>query len=293
MTTTTLHPLPASAAVFIEQIRATGLAIRREAAVAGGLLLAVMLVVLTSHLLGGGARFDFNVSELSVPAVTLGFFLPLAIWKSEEPSRRAYLWTLPVARSRVTLAKVLGGWLWYMGLVAGYLAWGVALALLTGGLVGVEETRMLVGGVIEGIRPDAADFFVHRVESPPWMWLVPFAGATVTYLFGSALVLTSDHPWLWYGGLVFTYLLLVALAQAGQAGELGRVLASVTDGRYGLEVLLSGVANQEATVSAPSGRVGTLVVDVPILGRWATATAIWGSVSLAALLGAAFRYQER
>jgi hypothetical protein len=285
------QPAPAWRAVALENFLATGVSIRREAVVLGAVLVGVTLLVGVNHLMTG-ASFDFSI-EMALPVAILGLFAPMAVWKGEEPFRRSYFWALPVDRARHTLVKVIGGWGWLMVLISAYLLWALGLSVLTGGEVGVEEVRLLLHALPEGARPTSADYFLHRQATPAWQWLVPFTGATISYLLGSIVVLASDHPWRWFGGLIFGYLLLGAMAQAGQAEALGRLLAGLTTGPYGLEMMITGSGDRAAVLLTPSGQTVERMLDQPLPHEWSRATLLWSAVSLAGLLVAALRHQER
>jgi hypothetical protein len=288
-----LAPTPMLGGVLRAQILATGAALRREAAVGGAILGALLVLITSNYYFGDGASFDFNVSEMTVPIIILGLFAPMAVWKGEEPSRRSYFWTLPVDRRYHTLVKAFSGWFWFMALVLGYVAWGAALALITDGAIGVEESIVPLPALEQGSPSGPSDYLVHRLEAPAWMWLVPFTAGTVTYLIGAGVVLVTDHAWRWFAAVIFGYLLITAFAQAGQAGEVGRLVGSVTDGRFGLEVLLTGVSNHTVILDAPGGGSATRQIDLPNQRDWALATLLWGGAGLLGVLVGAFRFQER
>lgn len=249
-----LHTVPHAAAVVREQFRAVGDAVRRELTVVGGVMGLLLLGVVVAR-----AETGFTMTEMIWPVVFAALLAPLAVWKGDEPHRRAYFWALPVDRGRHTLAKVFAGWGWMMGLVAVYLLWAVATAFLTGGHVssGAEPPRgvdLALGG-------------------RGWMWLVPFAAATAAYLAGSIVALATDHPWRWFAGAFFGTGIVISLKIPG--GE--RVGEAVLTGRYGMETLVTG----------------TPINQLPDAAAWGMAALLWIALTLAGVLAAALRHQER
>lgn len=284
-----LHAAPRWAAVLRQQLRATGAAVRREAAVAALLLLALSLPVVLTHARTPGSATDMQFAEVMLLAVLVGLFAPMAVWKGEEPSRRSYLWAMPVERSRHTLVKVLAGWAWLMAGVAAYVLWAVLVARLTRGELSLGDTRLPLHPLPEGGVPGPGDVFVHRWPVQGWQWLVPFVAATVAYLLGSIVVLASDHPWRWFAGITGAAVLVMGLGTAGAQ----QALTGLVEGRYGLELLATGGYSREVPVPTPAGGVAHAGVFVPAPGAWRTAALLWTALALAGLLAAAFRRQER
>ena len=154
-----LHPTPRDRDVVLEQIRIVGLGLRREMLIAAAVLCIVTLTIVIKVVRGGaGIHFD-SWDATSIIAL----LFPFAVWKREKRFGPAFLWTLPVDRRRLALAKVFAGWVWLMTALAVYILWLLALALL----------------------PSATVLPVT---------LVPFTAATAMYLLGSALVLGLRHP---------------------------------------------------------------------------------------------------
>jgi len=198
-----LHPLPRREAVIREQLRTVGLSLRREALLAGGVLGAFTLW-LALRRMGGfhGSRLDL-VPAAMMPVVALAFFAALGVWKTEDPARRGYHWSMPVAHDRHALTKSLSGLGWLLVAGAAYLAWLAGMALATGGTL-ATESRFAYGGWL-------------TLDVAPWRWLVPFVGATALYGFGTALALASRFPWRWVAGSVVGFVFLVAWAEAVHA----------------------------------------------------------------------------
>jgi len=282
---------PRWTAVAWQQLRTVGLALRRELVVALLILAAFSLPMLVAHLRTPGRTSDMQFAEMMVLAVIVGVFGPIAVWKGEEPARRAYLWAQPVDRTRHSLLKVLGGWAWVMVAIAVFVLWIAAMARLTGGELSLGDTRVLVNPLPEGAAPTAADFVTHRWPVPAWQWLVPFGAATAMYLLCSIVVLFSSHPWRWFAGLIVGGTLVGILGEAGVGfGEW--MIHTVVEGRYGLEVLVTGSSSEVVAVAAPGGRQVPALVYVPQPGAWLGAVALWTGLGLAGVLAAARRYIE-
>lgn len=258
------HPLPRAAAVLREQFSAVGVSARGEMLAAAVVMLGVTVVMALYHVNSGSGPFE--MLDLRMPLVGVGLFAPLAVWKNEAPSRRGYLWALPVARSRNSLARVLGGWTWVMLLSAGLMLWTLGITLVANG----------------GLSAQAAP------HGQPWMWLLPFTAATVAYLVGSAIVLATDHPWRWTAAGIFLFAVLLQLSEAMRDPWLERRLGSVVFGRYGLNSVATGTV--EVQTLAPGG--GIAFQMVPDQQAWVVATLLWGAIALVAVLVAAHRYQE-
>lgn len=176
MTGTALHPRPRWRDVMLEQIRIVGVCLRREALVVG-VVLGIVTLVIAVNIVRGTAASWFDSDEWWEVALA-GFLLPFAVWRSDKRFAPAFLWTLPVDRRRLALAKVFAGWVWLMTAAVVYYLWQLTLAALSG----VPGAGTLAG--------------------------VAFIGATATYLFGSALVLGLRHPLHWLLGTVALLFLL-------------------------------------------------------------------------------------
>lgn len=294
MTTHALHSTPARAEVAREQLRSVGLAVRRT-----GLLLGLLLLLVTGLLLYAYLRSlrepGYNVSipflpRMGYPLILLAFFLPMVVWKGEDPANRAYLWALPVERGWHQLAKNASAWAWLMIAVAALLLWGLIMALVTGGDVAVDTYSRFIG---EDMRNAQDGDWVQIVEPvPAWQWAVPFTAATITYLIGSTVVLASNHPWRWYVGTLFGFMVLTAVLEITDwnAGE--RVVEAFFEGRYGLETVLSGETNVTTTYLSGAGEVRTSNGARPTLDAWLIATALWMGVASAATVVAAKVHRE-
>ncbi|HEU4561901.1 MAG TPA: hypothetical protein VFS20_29010 [Longimicrobium sp.] len=262
----TPHSTPRAAAVLREQFRAVGVAARGEMVVAGVLMLGVTVLMVLYHVNWGSGGFD--MLDMRMPLFGLGLFAPLAVWRNEAPSRRGYLWALPVDRSRNTLARLLGGWSWVMLVAAALMLWSLGATLAANG----------------GLGNDLA-----APHGEPWMLLLPFTGATVAYLIGSTVVLATDYPWRWTAGGIFLFGVLLQLTEAMRDPWLERLLTSVFAGRYGLISVATGTVG--VRTRAASGAIDFRMV--PDQQAWLVATLIWSAIAFAAVLAAAYRHQER
>lgn len=155
----TLHPLPRGRDAVLEQIRIVGLGLRREA-LAAAAVFGIVTLAIAVKIAGGGAGIHFDSWDATS---IIALLFPFAVWKREKRFGPAFLWTLPVDRRRLALAKVFAGWVWLMTALTVYILWLLALAL----------------------HPSATVLPIS---------LVPFTSATAMYLLGSALVLGLRHP---------------------------------------------------------------------------------------------------
>jgi hypothetical protein len=294
MTTHALHSTPARAEVAREQLRSVGLAVRRTALLAGMLLLGVTALLLYGYIRAEQdprSNFSFPfVPEVGFPLAMLALFLPMVVWKGEDPANRSYLWALPVERGWHQLAKNGSGWVWLMVAMAALLLWGLFMATVTGGDIAVKDYSQFIG---EDMRSAQRGDWRRIVEQVPgWQWAVPFTAATIMYLIGSAVVLASNHPWRWYVGVVFGFMVLSAVLEITDwtAGE--RVMEAFFDGRYGLQTVLSGEANTTGTYLSRAGEARTWNADRPALDAWLIATALWMGVAGAGVWIAARFHRE-
>jgi hypothetical protein len=214
--------------------------------------------------------FDLT-PEMLFPAIFLSILVPLSIWKSEEPSRRSYHWSMPVDRSVHTLAKSTSGWAWLMIAMLTFVLWGLLIALVTGGDLGLRRGQ-----------PIAA-----------WVWIHPFVAATIAYLLATIVVLTSDHPWRWFAGIVLGFVLLNAVLQASQLDEIAAALGSVWEGNLGLKTALSGSTEVPREVTLQNGQTLVRTVSQANQQAWLKASALWLGLATAGVLAAAYRHQER
>ena len=174
MSELTLHATPRWRDVMLEQIRIVALAFRRE-----GLALVVFMafgtIVVGSAIARGNAASWFDSDEW-FPVTYVAFIYSFVAWWREKPFESAFLWTLPVDRRRLAIAKVFAGWLWLMIAYAVFVSWEKTLASFSG---------------------------VARAKTMP---PISFVGVTAAYLFGSAVIFGLRHPLRWLlgaAGLLF------------------------------------------------------------------------------------------
>ena len=290
------HPSPRPRDVLLEQVRAVGLAVRPWALI--GAALAVLATIgITAGIMGDGDIIDFHPERWVLPGL-LGLLLAFAVWKGEERFGAAFLWTLPVERSRHALIRVSAGWVWLMAAVALFVLWLLALALVSGGHVLGEATLRFLPTAPQPGRPiDPA-----AVRTVPWMqepilWLAPFTGATAMYLVGSALALGTRHLLRWIAAVVLCVVLIALAGELTGAEWLifapSRLLSSLLYGEYGLAALLTpGTELVRMKATLPSGESVSLSSGVPDPGQWAVATALWLGIGVPALAAAAFRHRD-
>jgi hypothetical protein len=232
----TLHPTPRWRDVVLEQVRIVGPSLRIEALVTAAVL-AVGTFAIGSEILAGGPGFD---SDETFPTALIAFLFPLALWRRENLFGPGFLWTLPVDRRRMALAKVFAGWVWLMAALAFFVAW-----LLVLGLPG-------------------------RVPPMQNLTRIPFTATIAMYLFGSALVLGLRHPLRWLFGAAGLFFLLGSLSDAlepryGIDTLLGsRVLFWATEDAWGTWRTLPALARWAITA---------------VLGCGAGLAALWAAAS--------------
>lgn len=254
------------------QLRATGLALRTDL-ILGALLLAGTAVLLESSVFRGEGM-DVDLVNIAVQLSVLALFFPMTVWKGDEPSRRQYHWAMPVPRGRHSLTKVLAGWTWFFGLGGAYVLASLGVALATGGdvITGTGWERDLAERVGAGFDRQSLSFHGHA-----WLWLVPFGAMTASYLLGSVVALSMNHPWRFMAGLILVVVTLFAATMGGALQD--GLVASTRDfflvGRYGILTLFSGLPDRS-----------------PDAAVWCIAVAMWSAVGLVGVLTAAGRRRD-
>ena len=296
-----LAPQPAWGAVALEEIRAVGISLRWAfigiAVLLSGLGAFFTLLSVDAEARGGRAIFPFIPDILTVGTL-LALAVPLAVWRSETPEKRTYLWSLPLSRKGAHLPKLLAGWVWVMVATAIYILWVWAVALLTNGPV--WEVQMAARGSFPG----------YSYGYDWWLLLVPFASATVLYALGSIFVVAMNYPLRWAAGfwLVLVLFLFVdeiakdrrmeEMQAAGMTAE--EIYPAVQQGTLLAKLLTPEKPWGMFNVVDPSVRVEEPIqgemrpVEHGRLTHWLTATALWGGLTLIALYiaSAAFREPE-
>lgn len=282
--------VPTRSAVWIEQFRVSGLAMRREAT-----LLALLALVPSAALVLLDRAGILSLVSDSVPmrdlsldptpvlgtlAAFMALLFPLALWKGERRFADTPLWSLPVDHSRHVLVKVATGWAWLFLLVGGAMLYFLALAVLGGSTLGVEHVRhVLLAPAGAGAGPATE---VVRWTTHWWEWLLPLVAATAAYLVATALVLGTRHPVPWAVGL---WLLVLVTGEVGH--DLGiewmaRPLDSMVVALGEWEIL-------ETIITLADGERVRALSSVPSLGTWAANTAAWFVLGLGGTLAGAFR----
>lgn len=248
-----MNPVPGWMEVLHEQLSSVGLALKREAMVVAGLLGLFSAIVLLQQ----PGRSEIPLTPMmGIAAALAALLIPMAVWKGEEPARRGYHLAMPVEHGPHAIARGAAGWAWTMAGVTAYFAWMGLLSVVTGGSVAHVE---------------------------PWQWVAPFVGATVLYLFGSALTLVSSRPWKWLGLGVIGYFFVNAFRWS--ARPLAEALNSLISGYYGLSTVLTGLVHHEVRLPGESWMVADF-------GAWLVSTSAWMAIALILFLWASYRQPE-
>lgn len=290
-----LHPTPRWRDVVTAQLRAVTIALRVPARMALALLAAVSLLV-GFQIVANDEALQFHPEHSTLPGI-LGLVLPAAVWRREDQFDAAFLWSLPVDRTRHALVKVLAGWIWLIGAVALFVLWWLAMTLASGLTPFSQETRRVLPSFAYGVT-----FEPGAIQHVPWtpeplLWLVPFGAATGMYLLASALALATRYPLRWIAGSIpAVFLVLFAVSDMGNLGPDGidPMLSALVNGPYGLDALLTArtESNQVAAVLTTGDRV-VVWWELPDLRQWAIATLLWTAAGLVALVAAAAGHRER
>ncbi len=235
--------------VVLEQVRITGLTLR-PAALVLALVFGIVTIPIVVDIARGTAGTWFDSREWRVIGIA-SFLCPFAVWRREKRFAPAFLWTLPVDRRSLALARVFGGWVWLMTSIAAFMIWQHTLAAISG---------------------------VAGAKTAP---LIAFAGATVFYVFGSALLLGLRHPLRWLLGTSGVFFVLAMLNEAIGRTESGqsRMFTSVgalrwaVYGPYGIDTLLGSRPLQSALEAASTGAIPTFLwLGAGLLALWAAAS---------------------
>ena len=291
MTDSTVGRMPAMKAVWMEQLRVVGLAIRREAALAGLVLaLGSLAVIATSRvpvvvaLLNGemlNPVFSPGMLQWGFLTVLVALLFPLVVWKGEHRFGDTPLWSMPVRHQRHVLLRVAAGWVWLMAIVGGALVLATLTILVSGGTLGVEKGGLLVldpVGASAG-TPGAVEWVSWT--TPWWEWARLFTSATAAYMLASTLLLGTARPELWAIGLFVTGAVMAAVANIWDIGWIQRVLDFV-------DWQIGGVSLFSQLVEIPNGWAMQWT-HVPTAKTWAAASAFWISLGLAGVLVASGR----
>ncbi len=273
MTSTSLHPTPSTRNVAVEQFRAVGLALRTETYFFLAALSLIGVLVVSStiremHLHpGSGVDHSFTYGSMgAIPVLLMALLIPFGVWRAEDPSRRAYLWTMPVARGPQTVIKLLSGWGWLMLAGVVYALFIILLATIN---------SMITGG------PNVV------ASGPGWEWMVIFSATTLGYLLTSVAVIGSDHAWRWIGGLVLGYWVLMGVFASFGMQDAGLALRTIWDGVYGLKAALFGTG-PDAYVNGAS----RMMMRETLESHWLVAMPLWIIGAGIATAIASYRHRE-
>lgn len=272
MASTLLHPTPSSRTVATEQFRAVGLALRTEAIFFISALIVLGAVVIASAIrfahtpqaAGSHMGFTYGAGG-AIPIFLMALLIPFGVWRAEDPSRRAYHWSMPIARGPHTVMKLLSGWAWLMIATAVYLLFIIILATMIPSITG-EPIRLS--------------------ETPGWEWIIAFTATTLGYLLTSIAVVGSDHAWRWIAGLFFGYGVLIGIFNALGIHDATRVLDTISNGTYGLNAALFGKTGYT------QGHIAGEAMQRLSMSNWVVAMPLWIIGSGIAVTIASYRHRE-
>jgi hypothetical protein len=253
MTTAALHPASSWRVVAGEQIRASGLVLRKGAA-----LMVVMILLLcvgairiaaTEQAQHRSVHFAYT-PEAALVFVVIAALIPFGIWQDEDPTRRTYHWSMPVARHTHTLLKVFAGWTWAMALTAGLLGCIVAVTIIVERMTRVPQR--------------------YGASLAWWVWLTPFAAATIAYALVSAAVVGSRRPFIWIVGIPAIYAGTLMLLSTMQLTDALASASSLWFGYVGAGAALGG----RITDMTGTGAGGAFSMH-----RWLFAVVVWGGIA--------------
>ena len=126
----TLHPTPRGRDVVLEQIRIAGLDV--FAAWRWSPPWPSASSASSSRARRSWECGDWFDSDDWFATSVASFLFPFAVWRREKRFGPAFLWTLPVDRRRLALAKVFAGWVWLIDALAVFVVWLLRSARLSG-----------------------------------------------------------------------------------------------------------------------------------------------------------------
>lgn len=276
----TLHRAPRWGNVFVEQVRATGLIIRRV----GVLVLVLFALLATSciraayavretnrlHVGGGAVNFAYT-PHVSVLLVAFALLLPVFIWQDEDPRLRLYHWSMPVPRSTHAFAKSLAGF-----------AWLVLVAIVF--LIGLVAVKAITERITDMPQPYDRSFVW-------WEWLVPFTALGIAYILASAAAVGARRPIIWIFGSIALYVLTTMLLKSLGYADAARAMQAFVTGYYGVAAAVGGYidANRPSASLTASSFQSTQANFAPSVHRWLVTAGLWGSASIAIFFAVAKR----
>ncbi len=264
MTTITLHQTPGWPAVIRRQIRSVGGAVRMAAVVSGSIVLMFCVLSIIgaarSAYTNPAARGFVLMPGFMYPAFILGLLMAAAMWQREEPSRRGYHLAMPVPATEHTAIRVAVGWGWLMIGVAAL--W--AMLCLTGAAIASVSSGPF-----------------HFQSMSTWLWIEPFAAATMTYLLASIVMIATERPLGWLVGVPTVAFLLFQMPSVLRAPRAGAFAKRFLESPFGPTVPFWPVF----TVGNPAVNGGA--VDWQ---RSLFATALWTAIGIAGVWLAARKH---
>jgi hypothetical protein len=262
MSSRALNPMPTWGAIAKEQVRSVALLQRRDFAVLGALCAGLLAVVALAYRQLPPTLEDIGdmpitpiFPALALPLGCIAVLWPLGVWRRQDPARRGYFWSLPVAQEWHTLLRVAIGWALLMAVCIAVMALAIGIAVPLDARY--DETRMSLA-----------------------QWWVPLVIPTLPYVFVSALMVAFENPIrfaVWVAAAVWVSLIMAEFIRAtGTADGPLRLLMNV-----GLSL---GTA-LAAPVSAAYG-------DEFQNANWALHYLVWFGLGVLLLVLAAFRRQE-
>ena len=275
MTDSTVGRVPAMKAVWTEQLRVVGLAIRREGALAAVVLALGSLALVAFSRMPvlqaivdqgevGELVFDPGEPPWGFFAVLAALLLPLVVWKGERRFGDTPLWSLPVDHRRHALLKVAAGWVWLLAILGAALVWVTLTVLASGGALGVDEVRLLILDPVGATAGTPGATESVSWTTPWWEWALPFTSATAAYLLASTLVL--------------------GVAEVRDIGWIQRTAELVA-------WYIGGDSFNRGVHLPTGGSEGWTLL--PTMGMWTASSAFWISLGLVGVLGASGRLRNR
>lgn len=294
MTDSTISRIPAMKAVWMEQLRVVGLAIRREGTLTA-LVLAVgsVAVIAISRLPSLQAIFNEEMHRLVFdPAESPWMFLPvlaallipLVVWKGERRFGDTALWSMPVDHRRHVLLKVAAGWVWLMAILGAFLLWATLTTLVSGGSVGVDEVRLLLLDPVGASAGTPGAVESVNWTTAWWEWALPFTSASAAYLLASMLMLATARPLFWAAGVWVAGLVVLGAADIWDINWMQRISDFVA--------WYIGADSFTRGVQLPTGRE-VMWTLLPTANMWMALSAFWIGLGLAGVLVASGRARNQ
>lgn len=294
MTDVAMPGTPRSCRVVLAQLHLIAVNYRRPALLVVGLVVLVTLALVRDALGDNGRHIDFHPERSGLHGL-FGLLFPIGVWLGEDRSGTGFFWTLPVDRRKHALLRVFAGWAWLMAAVALLVLWLLTIALVSGGTVMADETRLVLPSFAYGVTAfDPSAVQQMQVGATAILWLVPFTAATAVYLLTSALALGTRQPVRWLVTSALVVFAATLLADATQAAaSVDRLLDAVLRGAYGIDALLSA-RTESLQVSAVLTTGESVVVwrALPSVSQWAAVTVLWLCAGAVLLWFAASRHRE-